>query len=139
VDGRVLLATTDALRSVAVEDGTDQWTTDGVSPRDVVVQGDTCYTRIRTRVTARSLDGRRRWAFDGTDAPGRGRFVAGPVATDDAVFAATGEHLFAVTTGGSPRWRVRVAERPRQLALTADLVVRTADRRLVGHWQRDQF
>jgi hypothetical protein len=136
-DGRVLLTTTDALRSVAVEDGTDQWTTDGLPLRDVVVRGDTCYTRIRTRVTARSLDGRRRWAFDGTDA--RGRFVAGPVATDDTVFVATGEHLFAVTTGGSPRWRVPVAERPRQLALTADLVVRAADRRLVGHWQRDQF
>ncbi|WP_152042350.1 hypothetical protein [Salinigranum salinum] len=138
-DGRVLLTTTDALRSVAVEDGTDQWTTDSPPPRDVVVRGDTCYTRIRARVTARSLDGRRRWAFDGADAPGRGRFVAGPVATDDGVFAATGEHLFAVTTGGAPRWRVPIAERPRQLALTAELVVRATDRRLVGHWQRDQF
>lgn len=142
--GRALLATSDGLRTLSVRTGTDRWSAASASLVGVgiAVTGDACYSLSRARLTARSPGGRRRWTFDGDghDAPDtRESFVAGPVATSEGVYVATGGRLFGLDPDGTVRWHVPLDSRPRALALADDAVVRATDWRLVAHWRRDQF
>ena len=139
-DGRLLVVSERGLVSVSPEDGAEQWVVPTASPSGLAVAGDRCYLLERSGLSAVSLDGRERWTFglpEGGDV-GR-RFSAGPAATAERVFVATGRRLFGVAPDGTEHWRAPIDARPRDLALAPGVVVRTADRELVAHWRRDQF
>ena len=140
VEGRLLYLSRRHLGALAIEDGTERWTETVGSPHGFTIAGGRCYLLDRTRLSALTLDGRRRWTFDPPANEESGwRFGAVPVATADGVYVATGRRLFGVAPEGTERWRARIDTRPRDLALTDRVVVRTGERGLVAHWRRDQF
>ncbi|WP_380676867.1 PQQ-binding-like beta-propeller repeat protein [Salinigranum sp. GCM10025319] len=140
VEGRLVYLSRRHLGALAVEDGTEQWTEAVGSPHGFAVAGGRCYLLDRTRLSAFTIDGRRRWTFDPPANEEAGwRFGAVPVATADGVYAATGRRLFGLVPDGTERWRARIDARPRDLALADGIVVRTGEHGLVAHWRRDQF
>ena len=140
VENRLVYLSRRHLGALAIGDGAERWTETVGSPHGFTVADGRCYLLDRTRLSALTLGGRRRWTFGPPANEGAGwRFSAVPVATADGVYAATGRRLFGVAPDGTERWRARIDTRPRDLALADGVVVRTGERGLVAHWRRDQF